>query len=667
MAEAEDVITDVARHGTIFVRELWKSRLKAEPRDEGLRLRDVAARLDLLLIAVFGQSFVLRSSEPAAPRTFLTKVFRRDGPLARAALPATDGRSIWLPRQVHPLRELDPVTQYKVMALQQAMRIRRESARLVGAASSPLERALVHLFEADAADGQLSRELPGLHKSLVAFRGAVLEGRPRPSAFPPARRGLEEIVHGILNLEPPLVVRDGGAVLDIAGQLARRFGTTERAFRLGLYEDVWTGAMLACDDGRSAELSAQPGAEEAPSAAPRSVHLPRAPRVRNPAEGEDERKPGAWMVQTAAPHEQVEDPFGLQRPVDRGDAEDSDEMADAFSELAEARTVSSPARPKEVFLSEDSPDRKSRLMAPEAESREDLVLRLPEWDYRAQAYAEDSVAVHVRDGAEGTQAWVDRAMLEHQATVTQVRRRFEMLRAQRVRKPRQVEGDDIDLNAFVDGFASFRAGQALPTELYETRRLAKRDLAVYLLVDVSGSTDAWVAGSKRVIDVEREALLLTAEALQPLGESFAIGAFSGEGPKGVVLRHIKRFSERFSPVVARRIAGLEPEHYTRVGAALRCATNLLLGEPARQRLLVLLSDGKPNDVDRYEGRYGVEDLRQAANEARLQGVSVFCLTVDRQASSYLPAVFGPGQYALLTQPKLLPLVLVDWMSRLLRA
>ncbi|HEY0885734.1 MAG TPA: VWA domain-containing protein, partial [Ramlibacter sp.] len=116
--------------------------------------------------------------------------------------------------------------------------------------------------------------------------------------------------------------------------------------------------------------------------------------------------------------------------------------------------------------------------------------------------------------------------------------------------------------------------------------------------------------------------------------------------------------------VAQRIAGLEPERSTRAGAALRHATAVLMRQPAEHRLLLLLSDGEPDDVDEYEGRYGVEDMRQAVTEAKLQGVRPFCLTIDRHAASYLPAVFGPHHYALLPRPELLPTVLLDWLRRL---
>ena len=122
---------------------------------------------------------------------------------------------------------------------------------------------------------------------------------------------------------------------------------------------------------------------------------------------------------------------------------------------------------------------------------------------------------------------------------------------------------------------------------------------------------------------------------------------------------VKGFEEESGAAARRRVAALEPDGYTRVGAAIRHASALLGRERARHRLLLLLSDGKPNDVDEYGGRYGIEDTRQAVGEARLQGLVPFCLTVDREAPTYLPAIFGPGRFAVLPSPGLLPTVLVD--------
>ena len=116
----------------------------------------------------------------------------------------------------------------------------------------------------------------------------------------------------------------------------------------------------------------------------------------------------------------------------------------------------------------------------------------------------------------------------------------------------------------------------------------------------------------------------------------------------------------------RRVAALEPDRYTRTGAAVRHATAELMQETAQHRLLLILSDGKPNDVDIYEGRYGIEDTRQAVAEARLQGLHPFCLTVDREAPVYIARIFGPGAYAVLRHARTLPLVLVEVVRRLVK-
>jgi nitric oxide reductase NorD protein len=328
--------------------------------------------------------------------------------------------------------------------------------------------------------------------------------------------------------------------------------------------------------------------------------------------------------------------------------------------------VSTASRPREVLLSDDPPEARTKR-ARNARSSNSGRLRYPEWDYRISAYHADAATVHVVPCANGAQSWVQQTLDRHSGMLQQIRRQFELLRAGRSRLRKQVDGDEIDLEAYLESKSDFHAGLPLAQRLYQTQRRIDRDLAIVLLVDVSGSTDSWVAAHRRIIDVEREALLLVCVALDGLMQPYAVQAFSGEGADRVTLRNVKGFDERFDPAVARRISSLEPEQYTRVGAALRHATALLMRQQARHRLLMLLSDGKPNDVDEYAGRYGVEDLRQAVTEAKLQGISPFCLTIDRQAASYLPFVFGAGHYALLTRPELLPIALLDWVRRLVAA
>ena len=372
------------------------------------------------------------------------------------------------------------------------------------------------------------------------------------------------------------------------------------------------------------------------------------------------------MVQTAQPHEAAEDPMGLQRPTDRDDTTASDDFADALSELPEARLVATPGRPREVLLS-DAPPTASAFVLPPAASGPGERIAYPEWDWRAAVYRHPGAAVLLAPAPAGPAEWVSRTLEQRAAMLHEIRRRFELLRARRTRLRRQLDGDAPDLEAWIEAQADFRAGLPLSQNLYQHERPARRDAAIVLLVDVSGSTDAWIAGERRIIDVEREALLLVCIALEGLADPYEVLAFSGDGPQGVVVRMVKAFDEAYGPEVTSRIAGLEPERYTRTGAALRHATASLMKRAAAHRLLLLLSDGKPNDRDEYEGRYGVEDLRQAVVEARLQGVSPFCLTVDRQAADYMPHVFGPHHFALLPRPELLPGVLLDWLRRLVSA
>jgi nitric oxide reductase NorD protein len=504
------------------------------------------------------------------------------------------------------------------------------------------------------------RVLPGMKSGLEAFRRAQLARRPPLQDFAPPRRALEALARSILQGDLP-DARIAGAAWSPAQSL-------ELAARLAaaapgcMFRDAWTGELRPAGAVASAaEENMEPSAGAPP--VQRSAHLARRPQVRAAEEQEDESRPGAWMVQSSQPAESAEDPFGMQRPADLDEDTGADEYADSVSELHEARLVSTPGRAREILVSDDPPESVARRGL----AREGAVAELsyPEWDHRLGGYRHPGATVRLLPAALGEQAWVDRTMQEHHALCADIRRRFEMLRAQRQRWRRRLDGDDIDIDACVEARADVLAGLPMSQNVYQHTQLTRRDLAITLLVDVSGSTDSWISDRRRVIDVEREALLLVCHALEGLGEPYSVLAFSGEGRQNVVMRSIKTFEEPFGATVARRIAAIEPENYTRAGAALRHAATCLVRRSAPHRLLLLLSDGKPNDNDEYDGTYGAEDMRQSVTEARLQGIFPFCLTIDRQAAGYLPRVFGAGHYALLHRPERLPPVLLEWMRRLI--
>ncbi|VVP17461.1 hypothetical protein PS858_03629 [Pseudomonas fluorescens] len=279
-------------------------------------------------------------------------------------------------------------------------------------------------------------------------------------------------------------------------------------------------------------------------------------------------------------------------------------------------------------------------------------IKLPEWDYRKQ---------QMQDGFVNLQMMVPRDCEAQplpsrlKASARRLRRQFEHVRNDRQWLRQQPQGSELDLQAWLDFHVEREHGQCAERGLFMEQRQTRRDLACLLLADVSMSTDAHLNDEHRVIDVIRDSLLLFGETLSVLGDDFALYGFSSLRRQQVRMQELKSFTQRYDDSTRGRIQGLKPGYYTRMGAAIRQATQLLGKSKRRSKLLLLLTDGKPNDLDVYEGRYGVEDTREAVREARRQGLTPFCITIDREAGDYLPYMFGANGYTLIRQPEQLPL------------
>jgi len=285
--------------------------------------------------------------------------------------------------------------------------------------------------------------------------------------------------------------------------------------------------------------------------------------------------------------------------------------------------------------------------------------RYDEWDYRRKAYRRDWCQLYEMDCGTGDLDYVSGVKSRHRGLIHQLRRRFEMLRSEDRMLGRQNEGEEIDLDAAVDAIADRKSGVEPSPNLFRRRVRNQRSLAAMFMVDMSGSTKGWVN------DAEREALVLLCEALEALGDAYAIYGFSGMTRRRCEIYRIKRFAEGYSAEVRARIAAIAAKDYTRMGVAVRHLTKLLLAEPARHRLLVTLSDGRPDDYgDEYRGHYGVEDTRRALQEAHRAGVRSFCITIDRHGADYLAHMYGSARYAVLDDVRQLPLKLADIYQRL---
>ena len=279
-------------------------------------------------------------------------------------------------------------------------------------------------------------------------------------------------------------------------------------------------------------------------------------------------------------------------------------------------------------------------------------IKLPEWDYRQQCLQPGFVNLQrMQPRADAPQPLPARLL----GPAQRLRRQFQQLRTDRQWLRQQPQGAELDLQAWVDFYAQRQHGACTERGLYQEQRHTRRDLACLLLADLSMSTDAHLNDEQKVIDVIRDSLLLFGESLAGLGDAFALYGFSSLRRHQVRLHQLKTFEQVYDDRTRGCIQALKPGYYTRMGAAIRQATQLLGACKQRRKLLLLLTDGKPNDLDLYEGRYGVEDTRQAVAEARRQGLIPFCITIDRQAGDYLPYMFGAHGYTLIRQPEQLPL------------
>ena len=278
-------------------------------------------------------------------------------------------------------------------------------------------------------------------------------------------------------------------------------------------------------------------------------------------------------------------------------------------------------------------------------------IKLPEWDFRRNELRKDFVNVEM------LQPRMQEAMTlpEHlQPLAKKVRRQFEHLRAEPQWLRQQTQGSELDLQACVDFQVERKLGQIHEPGLFMDRRRRHRDLSCLALADLSMSTDAHVDNERRVIDVVGDSLMLFGEALSVAGDDFALYGFSSLRRQQVRMLELKAFDQKYNANVCGAIQSLKPGYYTRMGAAIRRSIQLLEKRPHRRKLLLLITDGKPNDLDLYEGRYGVEDTRQAVMEARRAGLIPFCITIDQQAGNYLPYMLGANGFTLIKEPVQLP-------------
>lgn len=538
---------------------------------------------------------------------------------------ARDHRSLMLPEKIafFPERDLNRDLYLWLAAFMAVM-----PARPVPEGDGdPLAADLLHIARSAETAHRVIRIFPGLAPLYRRMCAHLLEGRRRGS-LPRAEQAVENRIR--------LLLADAAGVPLVAAPeplLAR----APAGYLPHLPVPVWPRFVNRGETpAREGEDQPVPGTANGPECG-RKVAV-----REDPERGRSERSP--FILNRFEKILSLSEMVSVDRPAD--DSDDDARTADDLEDMTLGERRGKPASRFrfDLDLPPEAVDSKA-LSAP---------LLYPEWDYRTQSYRQGQVAVHCsRADLTGD---LEASGEETLSLIRKVRRQFEVLRPRNTLMKAQLDGAELDLDQLIRRQADLAAGGEGTDRIHMTSRPRDHDLAVTLLTDVSLSTDAWI-DNRRVIDVEKEALLVLAHGLVACGDRYAIQTFTSRRRDYVRIQTVKDFDEGMSPVVEGRICGLKPGYYTRMGAAIRHAAADLLKQPNGRRLMLVLTDGKPNDVDYYEGRYALEDTRRAVMEARRSGISVFAVTVDRNAQTYLPALFGQKGFAMVGSLARLPAAL----------
>ncbi|MCW7487903.1 nitric oxide reductase [Leptospira meyeri] len=288
----------------------------------------------------------------------------------------------------------------------------------------------------------------------------------------------------------------------------------------------------------------------------------------------------------------------------------------------------------------------------------------PEWDYKLKNYKQNYCNVIEEFPNEKDVSYTKHVLEKQNSTLIHLKKKMMALLNQTRIKKRLVSGEDIDLDALVDRYADIKAKISPSESIYMNPIRDVSDMALYFLVDLSLSTDSWIL-EKRVLDVERESLLLFSECLEDLKIPFGIAGFYSRTRNFNQLIHLKQLSEPW--LSARdRLGPLSPIGYTRVGPSLRHVNSILKDTSYKQKWIILITDARPNDYDQYEGKYGIEDVNKAVGECLLNGVQVYTLAIGTEEKPTIPAMMRNASYQMLFHPERLLDSLQEFFRRAIK-
>ena len=609
------------------VGKLWHafaSRLDGDPIHEGARvsLSEVAGRLAVLFRGLGGDPAVEIKPVAAETSHHRLSLLRRLGTWAETAPRASfDGATLRLPESLAAFPDPRANAALYLWLAAAAVALGNETAPDT---QDPLQADLAAIARAGRMTEAALRLAPGYRKLHADLCEATLLFRRTPN-LPPVEAAVEARIRAALGAKLPLPPLPAKA---------------PRGYRPFKPVTLWPDLRPLA---RSEHTAVEARATEGP---PEESEEKTARKARRRKSDQADRN-DSFILHKFEAILSITEFLNLNRRVEDDDEDTAKKAADDQEEIGLAQVSKAPATRLKLHLD----------LAPEDVDREQIsgAFTYPEWDVRTASYLPSHARVlHSRAEASDLTP-------PHQtdpraaARIRAVRRQFEALRPSLVSMPGYPDGDALDTERAVRARVDFLSTGEGTDRVWRQTRPERRDLAVSILLDVSRSTESAIPGhghdGRSVIDIEREALAALAWGLDACGDSFAIHAFSSLKRDRVFVQEVKRFAEPMVEAVESRIAALTPGHYTRLGAAIRHTSALLTKEARKRRLLLVITDGKPNDLDHYEGRHGIEDSRMAILEARRAGHSVFGITVDRDGKSWFPRLFGQGAFALIPHPE----------------
>lgn len=596
-----------------FALESADSKAMLQQERRGVLFNQVQRKLNLYLRALWGRDFFLRPI----------------GADHLDARPYLESHILYLPDAVDAIGEVSGLEFYRATAAHMAAHLCYSSSAISAEELSPAQMFFIGLFEDARVEYQAAREFPGVQR---LWRSLLSTDTTR------------EVLHPSLVMlkQTAVMLNDPSHTIEAAGdageiehlvrcwhdEVAERADDHQLSWQYGIALFTLMATRRAVPSLRLLEQLDIPYRDDN--------------RIVWSFQGVDFDAEADWLPGHQA---QVRRKVNVMEMVNEVDCELAGE------DSQEIWTLESELRPYEDDLV-------STPSYNETEGREPVSgpFHYGEWDYRIQLQRPDWATVHERRSPRGDPGEIDQILQKYKSVTFQIRRIIDLLSPAGVqRMRRQEDGDEIDLNAAIDAMVAIRMGGQPGSRVTLRNVLAMRDLAVVVLLDLSESTNDTVPGSTHtILELTREAAALVSTAIDGIGDNFAVHGYASDGRHDVRYYRIKDFNERFGEDAQARLAGMRGGLSTRMGAALRHAGSHLARQPERRKLILLVTDGEPADIDERDPQHLRADAKKAVEELHSQGVLTYCLTLDPQADSYARRIFGEHRYTVIDHVERLP-------------